>query len=336
MPGELAVGFLAILKNFAHMVWVNPMFPWFVGTFAGTRIANTLALQGINKYDGCLINKKVFIDKVSLDERKKNIDKERIKALSPYVAQLTKNIDETLLKDMYRNLSTANAYRNPLIFLLGIAGSYYPKKNRIRYSCKSSIGHELLHLASSFYSKKNKEEHSGFSQRKGYAMIGDGLNEGYTELLASRIFNKDGKPQSYFKAVRIAKLIEFFFEDPKDMQQYYFRHNLPGFIIHMQQFIPRKKFIKMLLDLDSVAKLAGMSTIPTIKSISIELELYKYFLKTNPSREKKRAFESIIKETKLGEIALNKQKTKLMRNITPFDYQNKDNVYDFPTRTRAA
>lgn len=336
MTGELTVGLLAILKNFAQMVWVNPMFPWLVGTYAGTRIANALTLQSINKYDGCLINKKVFLDKASLDERKKNIDKEKIKNLSPYVDKLTKNIDENLLKDMYRNLSNASTHRNPLIFLLGLGGSYSPNKNRISYSLSSSIGHELLHLSSNYYNKKTKEYHSGFGQQKGYAKIGDGLDEGYTELLASRIFNKDGKPQSYFKAVRIAKLMEFFFDDPKDMQQYYFKHNLPGFIIYMQQFIPRKKFIKMLIDLDITTRLGIMSVIPTIKSINIELELYKYFLKTNPSREKKRAFESIIKETKLGEMALNKQKTKLMRNRTPFDYQNKDNVYDFPTRTRAA
>lgn len=298
---------------------------------------NGYSLQKINKYDGCLINKRVYVDKMPLEERKRRANRAKIDALLPYVNKLTEYFDETMLKDMYRNLSTVKFKRRRLLLIMGVGGVFSAKKNSIVYSLKNSIGHELLHLSSAFYNPKTKERHVGFEQSKGMVCIGRGLTEGYTELLSSRIFNKDGSPDAYYKEVRIAKLFEFFFDNPKDMEKYYFKHNLPGFILYMQKYIPRKKLINILLNLDYINRLSYASPIiMTIKNINISMELYKGFLKTNPSVKKRLAFERVLRENKLVELALNKQKVKLQRNVTPFTYYNNTTLRGNGTLRRAA
>ncbi len=281
-------------------------------------IFHQYSLQKLNKYDGSIISKKVFYDYMPLEERKKRMNKAKIEALLPYVERLTDNVDENLLKDMYRNLSTTKFKKKRMLLLLGLAGTFDARKKSLSYSLNSSIGHELLHLASACYLGKNKVAQVGFRQGKGMVTIGGGLNEGYTELLSSRIYT-DNKVKCYHKEVRIAKLFEFFFDDPKDMQKYYFRHNLPGFINYMQQYIPRKKLINILTKLDYINEISTLLPgMAPFKNIQLSLDLYRYFLKTNPSVKKRLAFERILKENKLVELALNHEKMSLHRNVTPF------------------
>ena len=302
-----------------------------------THLMHGLSLQKINKYDGCLINNKVYVDSLSLEERKSRVNKAKIRELTPYVKKMVNNFDENLLKDMYRNLSNVRFKKRRLLLIAGIGGMFDAKNNSITYSLNSSVGHELLHLSSSCYYPKTKERHVGFKQQRGMASIGRGLNEGYTELLASRIFNKNGNVESYYKEVRIAKLFEFFFDDPRDMQKYYFRHNLPGFILYMQKYIPRKELINILLNLDYVNALSLASPVITAyKNVKISMELYKYFLKTNPSREKRLAFEKVLRENKLVELTLENQKYKLQRNVTPFDNRRVRLALDEGRMMRAA
>lgn len=290
-----------------------------------THLLHGYSVQKINKYDGCLINKKVYVDNLSLEERKRMVNKAKIKELTPYVTKLVNYFDENLLKDMYRNLSTVKFKKKRSMLLMGIAGSFDSKNNSLSYSLNSSIGHELLHLSSAYYNPKTKEHHVGFVQHKGMVSIGRGLNEGYTELLASRIFNKNGEVEAYFKEARAARLFEFFFDDPRDMEKYYFRHNLSGFILYMQKFIPRKTLINILLDLDFINRASYLSPIVmTYKNIKVSMELYKGFLKTNPSVKQRLAFERVLKENKLVELVLDKQKVKLQRNVTPFDNRRID------------
>ena len=84
-----------------------------------------------------------------------------------------------------------------LIFNTNYAGEYDTITNTININdeeIKKDIFHELLHMASSFY--KNGVVFSGFSQLR-FSSIGDGLNEGYTELLCRRYFVKDEVEDSY-------------------------------------------------------------------------------------------------------------------------------------------
>ena len=319
-PAEYLVIILMALKKNVLLVYLAPWIGYIIGNRAGINKANKLSLERINKYDGCLINKSVFYDFTSLEERKRNVDKKKIKELLPYVEKLVNHVDENLLKDMYRNLNEIKLKEKRSIFTLDVEGSYDSKRKIIEYSRKRAVGHELLHMASSYYSKKKNESHTGFKQSNDKVSIGRGLNEGYTELLASRIYNKDGKVESYPNEVRIAKLFELFFDDPKDMEKYYFRHNLPGFILYMQNFIPRKELIRMIITLDEINRIYSRGIVTfTFKTINLSMDLYRYFLKTNPSIKKRLAFERVLRENKLVGFALDNQKVKLQKNVTPFD-----------------
>ncbi len=337
MPADyLAMALMAIKNNFL-LVYLPAWMAIIIGNRAGINKANKLSLERISKYDGCLINKSVFYDFTPLKQRKRNVDRRKIKELLPYVEKLVNHADESLLTDMYRNLSTVKLKKMKSIFTFGVVGSYDPTDNIIEFFNKKAIGHELLHMASGYYSKEKKEWHVGFKQANNKASIGRGLNEGYTELLASRIYNKSGKAESYENEVRIAKLFELFFDDPKDMEKYYFRHNLPGFILYMQKFIPRKELINMIICLDEIDRIYSRGIVTfTFKTIDLSMKLYKYFLKTNPSRAKIRAFERILRENKFVEWALDKEKFKLQKESTPFNNRVVEMPYSSHGRMRAA
>lgn len=337
VSAEFLATFLMLIRKYILIIYVGPFLGTLIGNRTGINKANKLSLERINKYDGCLINKGVFYDFASLEERKKSVDKRKVKELLPYVEKLSNHVDEELLKDMYRNLSETKLKRKKKMLFSDLSGFYNPEKKIIEVNDKNSIGHEVLHMASSYYYKKKKESHCGFEQANDKAFIGRGLNEGYTELLASRIYNKDGKVETYKNEARIAKLFELFFDNPKDMEKYYFRHNLPGFIIYMQQFIPRKELIGMIITLDEINRLYSRGIITfTFKTAKLSMDLYKYFLRTNPSMKKRMAFEKILKESKLAELALNREKVSLQRNVIPFNSRDNEDVYHGHSRSRAA
>lgn len=337
ISAECLVTFLMFMKKYFLAIYVAPFLGALIGNRAGVNKANKLSLERINKYDGCLINKGVFYDFVSLEERKKRVDRRKVKELLPYVEKLIDHVDEELLKDMYRNLSEVKLVKKRTMFFSGIAGSYNTDSKIIEFSERDSIGHEILHMASSYHYKKKNEAHAGFKQSNSKTFIGRGLNEGYTELLASRIYNKDGKVETYKNEVRIAKLFELFFNDPKDMEKYYFRHNLPGFIKYMQQFIPRKELMSMIITLDEINRIYSRGIITfTLKTARLSMDLYRYFLKTNPSVKKRMAFEKVLKENKLVELALNREKASLQRNVIPFNSRDNEEIFHGHSRSRAA
>ena len=59
-------------------------------------------------------------------------------------------------------------------------------------------------------------------------ILGIGINEGYTELLNHIIFNS--KSIAYYHNVKIAKLIETFFESENEMESAYFHSDIETLI----------------------------------------------------------------------------------------------------------
>ena len=87
-------------------------------------------------------------------------------------------------------------------------GIYLPKENTIDiykiFDKNSVLSHEFLHMASTL-----KNQTSGFYTKLDSCWIGNGLDEGYTELLNQRIFNT--KKISYTYNIEIIKILELFF-----------------------------------------------------------------------------------------------------------------------------
>lgn len=310
----------AILIELMTKSFTATLLPIIISSNLTAILVNKIKLYRLSKYNGSIISECQPLIKFSSSEIKQKIDAEKIEFLKPIIEKLKNYTSEENLLTAYNNLQNIKVKRKPLLIIFGITGAYNVKTNSISYSLSNSIGHEFLHLASAYYEKKSKVIFGGFCQRKGMASIGDGINEGYTELLASRIYNKNGKPKSYESRVKVAKLIEFFFDEPKDMESLYFNFNLPGLIHHLEQFAKREDIIKLLLDIDNMhySSFAIFNPLPSYLSIKIQLMLYNWFAAHNKNPEKLKQFKELVCESKFASMIIGMQKWKLYRT-NPFD-----------------
>ena len=115
---------------------------------------------------------------------------------------------------------------------------YFDKDNKV-------LNHELLHAASS---SKNSIK-SGFTDFiPSVGIIGEGLNEGYTELLNQRIFNS--KHDSYYYLSLFAEQIELFYDDKEKMMKDYFQADLNSLIKQLSQNMSIEEAIDIITDID--------------------------------------------------------------------------------------
>lgn len=165
---------------------------------------------------------------------------------------------------------------------------------------------------------------SGFRQN----LIGKGLNEGYTELLTSRMYKMNYKITHYKNEVKIARLFELFFDDYKTMENYYFRHNLFGFISYMEKFIPHDEIIKIICDIDKINLLdSDINLVKFYYSTKVQITLYNWFIINCKDQDKIRLFRDLICENSIISAMINNQEYKLCRESSciPFNHlENED------------
>lgn len=127
-------------------------------------------------------------------------------------------------------------------------GTYNRQENKIKiYFDKNNcvLDHELLHAASS----GDKSARVGFSlifEKVG--KFGEGLNEGYTELLNQRIFNHPNGSYTYLTV--LAELIENFYENKDDMIKDYFHADLFALINELLKSMSLKEAIDIITNMD--------------------------------------------------------------------------------------
>lgn len=251
-----------------------------IGSNIGAILGNKIRLNKLSQYNGKIISDCPLLVKLNSDEIKKQINYKKIEFLRPIIEKLENYISSQNLSTVYKNLQTIKIKWKPFMIMLGVAGTYESKSNTICYSLSSSIGHEALHMASSHYDKNDDIYFIGFKQYKRGFSIGEGINEGYTELLASRIYNKTGKPSAYKIEVKLVKLMEFFFDNPKDMESFYFNFDLPGLIKYLEQFAEKEDIIKLLKEIDKVNFNSSncLSFLPYYSSIKSQITLYNWMI----------------------------------------------------------
>lgn len=150
------------------------------------------------------------------------------------------------------------------------SGMYLPAENRIviftpkgreryceLYNIKASIPliniyyHELFHMSSS---GKAKDGYCmGFSQSdfENEKKIGDGINEGYTELLNERFFEFKNNNKMYIIYKIIAEIIESIIGEKK-MMNLYFTANLKGLFSELSKKTDDNKAFEFVSALDSL------------------------------------------------------------------------------------
>lgn len=264
---------------------------------------NKIILKRNSKYNKRLVKNFHVTKNLSIEELKKIIDKDKIKVLLPYIEKLEKNTSKENLYSLYRNLKNIKIKKNLFILLRASSGEYDSLNNTIEIISNTSLGHEFLHLASSYYIPKLGLDLSGFEQYsfKDKVLIGTGLNEGYTELLAARLYNHN-KYDIYKQDVKIAMLLELFFNDSKDMEKYYFNHDLSGFIDYMEKYTDRKTITKLILDIDSLHRL--IEPMKSYYSVKIQLELYKIFRSKCKNTYKLEKFKNLVYKNKIVKMLL--------------------------------
>ena len=175
--------------------------------------------------------------------------------VAPYIYDFFKIIKEKIpsknLSNLYRNADSLKIrlcdfkYNNLLVSLCeGVlshtSGVYNKAKNIIMIEpnrINRSIFHELLHMSSNY--RDNDTLYSGFSQSpindKTRFVVGNNLNEGYTEVLNKRYFQSDDYHESYPLYYSYASAIEKIVGKAK-MEELYFTANLPGLVEELAQY----------------------------------------------------------------------------------------------------
>lgn len=280
--------------------------------------ATKIRIYKQSKYDGEIIREAPFINTCKIEKLKKEIDEQKIELLLPFMEKLEKYTTKENLITSYKNLKTAKIEKDSFIssFFNPSEGIYYSDENKITYNKLSAIGHEFLHMCSTYYDTEKEENYSGFKQGSHDYIIGTALNEGYTELLASRIYNKNNKVTAYSRAVKIARLFELFFENPKDMEKYYFNHDLLGFIHYMERFAPRKDITDILLKLDNTLFIENNDLLfpITYQYVDIQLKLYEWYSSNIYDKSRLQKFKDIICESKINSLLFNSKSMKLIKD----------------------
>lgn len=168
------------------------------------------------------------------------------------------------------------------------AGGYYCEKNEIIYydeslykhffkndyikALKQILTHELFHLSSTKI--KDNNVYSGLS----YNIVGNALNEGYTELLTNNLFNYNHILTNYEYEKRVAFLISNFLGS-NNMNKIYFTADNEKMIMLLNEYSTYKNTDCFLKELDFINENKKNKDINTHnKVISYHVDITNYIL----------------------------------------------------------
>lgn len=209
---------------------------------------------------------------------------------------------EEALINFYNNVNEVNIEKNYLILLFSASGMYSGIKNRIRYATTTSIYHELFHMASSVYDSENKVFYSGFKQVYGItnnllgdSSIGQGINEGYTELLAHRYFDKDNKmPWSYQFETRIVSYLEEIV-DSSELEILYLTADLQGLIEKLTEYTNENEVLGFIKSVDFINNYSEEIPFLYNPALGKSIErIYNFLLKAYMVKQKEQYEKGVI------------------------------------------
>lgn len=171
--------------------------------------------------------------------------------LNEFIKIFNNTFEETIGNDrkktFNKNIKKLKIYQVPGKFELNkkdTGGTYEPLKNRITiygndndyFEMSEKLMHELLHLASN----KANGLIDGLTistayEKGGYFVTGNGLNEGYTELLNSRYFARQNNSTGYNQEMVIAAGIEKIVGKDK-MLDAYFKYSLIDVLNELEEY----------------------------------------------------------------------------------------------------
>lgn len=173
-------------------------------------------------------------------------------AIEKFRKTLEKKLDPELLQIFYKNINSLTVEKVEKIHNKYSIAYYNPYNNVITYkeeNVAQIIYHELLHLASSIVNDKGT--FLGISQLNENGLIGEGIDEGYTQVLAKRFFPETS--DSYDFQTYVAAHIENIIGKNK-MMKFYFKADLKSFINELTKYISLDEVNYLINGLDFYTK----------------------------------------------------------------------------------
>ena len=198
-------------------------------------------------------------------DKNKILSSEYDKVLLSFYRVIINKFPLSNMDNLISQLNTIDITKNPSsikeFIIKGIKDNpcgYYPESNKIlliKDNVKDyHLYHELFHMLSTY--RSDNTIYSGFSQgnRKTYVTIGDGLNEGYTQLLKERYFGIDDN-ESYFYMLQkhIAKHLEIIV-GRRTMEKLYVNADLEGLVNQLEKYCNKEVILRFVNDVDYINK----------------------------------------------------------------------------------
>ena len=253
--------------------------------------------KDISKVSIPLELKKKYTD-IEIDQ----ISSEKVReVILEFADVLKKEFPQDALINFYNNVNEVKISKNNWLFLLGADGIYGVKSNIINYRSLRSIYHELFHMASSVFNNETNLGYFGFGQS--YALgsklkginIGNGITEGYTQLLALRYFGKKHKiTKAYEFEVGIVEKLEKIVGQ-EEMKRLYLNANLLGLIENLKQYASEEDILNFVTGVDLIKKHSNDSFLLRNNKIKTSLvNIYTFLLQAYITKLKKQVETGII------------------------------------------
>ena len=230
-----------------------------------------------------------------------------------FVKTIKEKIPEVNMSILINNLNTLEVIVNDIKCnnARSVAGQYNPLDNTIELSKENSemvIYHELFHAITAIFKESKDVVYCGFRQTKadGSQIIGESLNEGYTQYLNEKYFGYNKSFESaYDYEIAIAKTLERIVG--KDlMQSLYFNADLNGLVSHLKKYASEEDIYRFIDTLDLLKEHRHDSyLVASSKDLMLKgFKFINYFLITTSFRkvimdnkERQLSGEAILKMT---------------------------------------
>ena len=252
---ETALAIYTILLGAGTMLFATPFLRYFID-----KTERKIILKGMIPKNIKSVRFTPEIEEQINNYNPDNISEVYRDSVKLFLERIEKNFDKDSLKFLRRNISSLSVSKYNEVNRLKYRASeetgaaYWVKENKvIIYEYDDiliSIFHELLHMSSSMY--KDGINYSGFSQTGPRNFrIGNGLNEGYTQLLCKRYFSDQKINNSYPYFVHYAKLLERIVGKDR-MQSYYMSADLRSLIEDLKQYSSEEEIMRFINNLDFI------------------------------------------------------------------------------------
>ena len=210
--------------------------------------------------------------------------KQSNEAIYEFYRELTRHTSPENLRNFVSNIQFATLDINDSKKKCVFQSFYDQTKNKITIYTQlpETLTHDLLHLSSNNQTAKTNGFHAYGTFKEDSYEIGNGLDEGYTEILNQRYFQQVAINSP--KLVRLSSLIEKFYQNPKDMETDYFNACLENLILELTKSMDIKDAINIVLKIDYVA-IHPNDHIFYHKVINKLIELYRQSHKRQETKE---------------------------------------------------